>query len=153
MIEMATGVRRALEEYLTLAYPFEALADPDGGYVVRFPDLPGCITQVETLEELAAAAEEARNLWIETEYELGRDIPLPSQPEEYSGKFNVRIPRALHRSLAEAARRNNVSLNHYVSDLLARGDAQAQIERHLQDLTQQIAQLGRTGRSPVTSLR
>ncbi len=141
---MVVAAPRSLDDFLALAYPFEALTDPDGGYVVRFPDLPGCITQIETLDELAGAAEEARSLWIETEIELGRDIPLPSQAEEYSGKFNVRLPRALHRSLAEAARRNGVSLNHYVSDLLARGDAQARIEQQLRELTGAVARLGRT---------
>jgi antitoxin HicB len=149
---MTVAAGRSLEELLALAYPFEALADPDGGYVVRFPDLPGCITQVETLDELASAADEARTLWIETEYELGRDIPLPSQPDEYSGKFNVRLTRTLHRSLAEAAKKNGVSLNHYVSDLLARGDAQARIEQQIQGLSEEMEKLSHQIRWPVTGV-
>ncbi len=135
---MATEKRQPPEEYLALRYPFEVIADPDGAYVIRFPDLPGCMTQVESLEEVPAMAEEIRTLWIETEYDLGHDIPLPGYQEEYSGKFNVRLPRSLHRSLVEAAERNGVSLNHYVSDLLARGDAQARIEREVRELAAQI---------------
>lgn len=100
------------------------------------------MTQVESLDDVSAMAEEARTLWIETEYELGHDIPLPSYPAEYSGKFNVRLSKSLHRSLVEAAERNGVSLNHYVSDVLARGDAQAQIERRLEDLAQHVDALG-----------
>jgi antitoxin HicB len=125
-------------------YPFEILADPDGTYVIRFPDLPGCMTQVESLEEIPAMAEEIRTLWIETEYDLGHDIPLPSCQQEHSGKFNVRLPRSLHRSLAEAAEREGVSLNHYVSDLLARGDAQARVERRIAELAKQIEALSDT---------
>src|SRR5579871_5744296 len=121
---MATATkRRPLGEYLALQYPFNVIADPDGGFVIAFPDLPGCMNQVETIDEIPAMAEDARRLWIETEYEGGAEIPLPSYPEEYSGKFNVRIPRSLHRALVESARREGVSLNQYVSGLLAAGEA------------------------------
>jgi predicted RNase H-like HicB family nuclease len=133
--------RKPLEYYLGLQYPLNLVADPDGGYVVIFPDLPGCLTQVETLDELASMADEARVLWIETEYESGHDIPLPSYPEEFSGKFNLRLPRSLHRSLAEAAEREGVSLNQYVVHLLARGDSQARLERQVQQIAEQVAGL------------
>ena len=130
--------RRSLEDYLALRYPFNVIADPDGGYVIAFPDLPGCMTQVDSLDELPAMAEEARRLWIETAHEQGHDIPPPSHPEEYSGKFNLRLPRSLHRSLAEAAEREGVSLNQYVVSLLSRRDSQAQIESRLKQLSEQI---------------
>lgn len=115
--------RRSLADYLALEYPFHVVADPEGGYVVLYPDLPGCLTQVDDLADLPAMAAEARELWIETEYELGHEIPLPSYPEEYSGKFNLRLPKSLHRRLAEAAARDEVSLNQYVVGLLSEGVA------------------------------
>ena len=130
----AIALRKPLEYYLGLRYPFTALVDPDGWYVALFPDLPGCVTQAETLERLAAMAEEARTGWITTEYEEGRDIPEPCG-HEYSGKFNVRMPKSLHRTLADTASREGVSLNQYVVTLLSRGDAQAQVERQLRMLT------------------
>ncbi len=116
---MATKGRQPLDYYLGLSYPFRASADPDGGYVITFPDLPGCMTQVEDAAEIGPAAEEARRLWIITEYEDGENVPLPSYPEEYSGKFNLRLPRSLHRRLAELAERDGVSLNQLVVSLLA----------------------------------
>lgn len=128
-----------LQEYLALEYPFTVIADPDGGYVAKFPDLPGCLTQFDKLEELPAMVEDARRLWIETEYEAGHDIPLPSYPEEYSGKFNLRVPRTLHRSLAEAAEGQGVSLNQYVVSLLSRGDTQARVEERLAVLEERLA--------------
>jgi predicted RNase H-like HicB family nuclease len=136
---MTTASRRPLQDYLDLRYPFNVVAEPDGGYVIVFPDLPGCMTQVEVLDEVTSAAEEIRTLWIETEYEAGAVIPLPSYPEDYSGKFNVRLPRSLHRALAEAAARDGTSLNQYVIALLSRGDAQARIERQLSDLPELFA--------------
>lgn len=128
---MAGTERESLDYYLGLRYPVHLVPDPDGGYVALFPDLQGCMTQGETLEEVAAMAEDAHRLWIETEYEREHDIPLPSYPEEYSGKFNLRLPRSLHRSLAAGAENEGVSLNQYVVTVLSRGDSQARVERRL----------------------
>ncbi len=139
MIEMSTSVRKPLDEYLALEYPFRVIADPDGGYVVVFPDLPGCMTQADSYEEIAEMAQDVRTLWIESAYDQGIDIPLPSYPEEHSGKFNVRLPRSLHRTLVESAAQEEVSLNQYVTMLLARRDAQAQVERRLEAIEAQIA--------------
>ena len=116
---MQTKARESLSYYLSLHYPFSVIADPGGDYVIVFPDLPGCVTQVENLDNLGQVAEEIRTLWLETAYADGREIPLPSQPEQYSGKFNLRLPKSLHRELAEAAEREGVSLNQYVVALLA----------------------------------
>ena len=72
--------------------------------------------------------EDARTAWIETEYEKRHIIPEPSC-QEYSGKFNVRLPRTLHQSLADAAALHGVSLNHYVVMLLSSGNTYMQIQR------------------------
>jgi predicted RNase H-like HicB family nuclease len=114
-----------LPHYLGLEYPFHAIADADGGYTVIFPDLPGCLTQVGTVEETGPAAAAARRLWITTEYEAGDEIPLPSHPEEYRGKFQLRIPRSPHRRLGELAESEGVSLNQCVVTLLARSEAES----------------------------
>ena len=125
--------RKPLEHYLSLQYPFVVHTDPDGGYVIVYPDLPGCLSQAETLDEIPDMAEDARTGWIETEYEEGRNIPEPSH-QEYSGKFNVRIPKSLHRSLADAAAQDGVSLNQYVVMLLSSGNTYMQIERQSRHL-------------------
>ncbi len=123
-----------LEEVLGRQYGFHVIADEDGGYVILYPDLPGCMTQVESVAEIPRAANEARELWLEAEYEMGADIPTPTYPETYSGKFNVRLPRSLHRRLAESAEAEGVSLNQYVTSLLERNDALGRVERRLDKL-------------------
>lgn len=117
--------RPTLSDYLAREYRFNVVAGYpyEGGYVIEFPDLPGCMTSIESLDELVAMANEIRELWIETEYARGREIPEPSYPEEYSGKFNVRLPKSLHRQLAEQAASDGVSLNQHVVALLAAGNA------------------------------
>ncbi len=122
---MATSTKKPLSYYLNLQYPFKVVADEGGGYVIEYPDLPGCITQTEAAEEIGPTAEEARRLWITTEYEEGEEIPQPSYPEEYSGRFNVRLPRSLHRHLVALAEREGVSLNQCVVALLASAEVQA----------------------------
>lgn len=137
--------RQPLEFYISRHYPFDVVADEDV-FVVVFPDLPGCMTQVDSMEEIGAAAEEARTLWIETAYEQGLDIPMPSHPEEFSGRFNVRIPRSLHQQIARNAQREGCSLNQYVTYLLSAGNAQHEAASNLRQLRQEIAQLRPTGR-------
>lgn len=114
---------RTLDYYLGLDYPLTIYHAKEGGYVAEFEDLPGCITEGETLEEVSQKIEEARRAWIEVAYEDGMEIPLPRTEREYSGKFVVRMPKHLHRRLAEQAEREGVSLNQYVETILSSGAA------------------------------
>lgn len=115
---MTTAKRKLLSHYLDLAYPFTVVKD-DEAFFVEFPDLPGCMTQVEDAADIAAMAEEIRILWIETEYERGATIPEPAIQSGFSGKFVVRVPKSLHRDLVMTARREGSSLNAYITYLLA----------------------------------
>lgn len=117
-----------LEELLAREYTFHVIADEEGGYVIVYPDLPGCMSQVDSVDEIPEVAEEIRILWLETAHQLGHPVSPPSYPEEYSGRFNLRLPKSLHRELAESAKDEGVSLNQYVTMLLSRGNAQARIE-------------------------
>jgi antitoxin HicB len=108
-----------LEDYLKLHYPITVYPEDEGGYTVEIKELPGCITQGETLEEALEMIEDAKTAWITVNLELGNPIPLPSTERKYSGRFIVRLPSSLHQQLAEEAERNGVSLNQMVSTLLA----------------------------------
>nr|WP_294467452.1 type II toxin-antitoxin system HicB family antitoxin [uncultured Sellimonas sp.] len=115
---------RTLNEYLKLSYRMEIVEDQEeGGYVVSFPDLPGCITCGETLEKAVKNAEDAKRSWMEAALEDGMLIPEPDSLEEYSGQFKLRIPRTLHKSLAEHSKREGVSMNQYCVYLLSKNDA------------------------------
>lgn len=63
---------------MKLLYP--AIFIPYGeGYTVEFPDLPGCVTQGDTLEEAFEMAADAASGWILTSIEAGENIPAPSK--------------------------------------------------------------------------
>lgn len=128
-----------LKDFLDLEFPFHVMVDPDdGGYVIEFPDLPGCMTQIERLSDIAAMAEDARVGWIEAAFEEGVEIPMPSFPETYSGRFNVRLPKSLHRRLVESAARDGVSLNQHVVNLLSEGVALSAVECRLDSIEARI---------------
>ena len=43
---------RTIDEYMKLPYKMEIIPDTEeGGYAVSFPDLPGCLTVGDTIEE------------------------------------------------------------------------------------------------------
>ena len=114
---------KTLNEYLALPYRMEIVEDRDeGGYVVSFPELPGCITCGETVESAVANAEDAKREWIVAALEDGITIHEPDDLENYSGQFKLRIPKSLHRSLTEHARREGISMNQYCVYLLSKGD-------------------------------
>lgn len=70
--------KQPLKYYLTVQYAITLYPYPEGGYVGEIKDLPGCLTQGETLEETIDNINEARELWIETAYKFDDEIPLPS---------------------------------------------------------------------------
>ncbi len=107
-------------------YPFTVrpLSEEDGGgYLVEYPDLPGCMSDGETIEEAVSNGADAVRFWIAAMKEAGRPVPPPSiaGDEAFSGKWQQRVPRSLHRRLVEHARREGVSLNTLVIAMLSEG--------------------------------
>ena len=97
-------------------------ADEGGAYLVEFPDLPGCMSDGDTIAEAIANGSEAKAEWIEAMREAGRPVPAPSDiPERYySRKLQIRAPKWLHRRLTEREEREGVSLDTLAVSLLAR---------------------------------
>ncbi len=50
----------------------------DGGYLVVFPDLPGCLTEGDTVEESLCNAREALSGWLWVAIKHGQDAPPPT---------------------------------------------------------------------------
>lgn len=113
-----------VNDYMNIPYKMEIVEDrEEGGFVVSFPELPGCISCGETLEKAVANANDAKRAWISAALEENIDIPKAEKNEEYSGQFKLRIPRSLHRSLAEHSKREGISMNQYCVYLLSKNDA------------------------------
>ncbi len=115
---------RNVDDYLSLPYHVTVIRDEDEsgpGWFARVEELDGCMTQVRSLGQLEERLRDAMASWIEAVLEDGDDVPLPRQDDTYpsSGKFLVRVPKTLHRALADEAERDGVSLNQFVVAALA----------------------------------
>lgn len=104
------------------------IVEDDGSWVASIPDLPGCNSFGSTITEAVENVQKTKNLWIEGQYEVDADIPEPTEEDDFSGKFVLRIPRILHRSLVYESKKQGVSLNHYASHLLSQRQPLAAFE-------------------------
>ena len=78
-----------LAYYLSLNYPFriETIPEEDGGgFLISYPDLEGCISDGDTIEEALQMGADAKRSWIEARLKRGLDVPELSsdgKPQEY----------------------------------------------------------------------
>ena len=112
-------------------YPMLLYTDESGDvieWIAEYFDLPGCMGVGDTAEEAIAEAELNKGLWIEAAKKMGGAVPVPSEIDlnSYSGKFNIRLPKFLHKALSLQAVDEETSLNQlcvaYLSMGLAQGD-------------------------------
>lgn len=57
---------KTLNDYMKIPYRMEIVEDKDeGGFVVTYPELPGCMSCGETIESAMKNAMEAKKAWLE----------------------------------------------------------------------------------------
>ena len=101
-------------------FEIRPLSDEEGGgYLVEFPDYPGCMADGETPEEAIVEGRDALTSYLETLRALGR--PAPVVGNAYAGQWRQRVPKSLHAALARRAAHEGVSLNMLVTAILAEG--------------------------------
>lgn len=68
---------------MKLTYPacFYACIEKPGAYTVEVPDLPGCVSQGDTLADAILMAIDAASGWVLDELEDGKEIPKASPME------------------------------------------------------------------------
>jgi predicted RNase H-like HicB family nuclease len=120
-------------------------------YGVVVPDLPGCFSAGDTLDEAVTAAEEAAAAWIDATLDTGGAVPTPSSIEavrgrpEYAGwaygviavdpatldstveRVNITLPRRVLLRLDAQARAAGESRSGYIAHLTMEGRG----DRHL----------------------
>jgi len=111
-----------LNEYMNLPYNFNIHHQEDTSgkyYIAEVVEFKGCKTHGNTEKEALENLKDAMKMWIETSIEDSLPIPIPENCKEYSGNFNVRLPRTMHAKLVMQAKREGVSLNQYILYKLA----------------------------------
>ena len=107
---------KSAKDYMKMPYTrlVQEMNDESGHYFYgTVLELDGCQSTGETLDELYENLNEAMEGYIELKLERDLPIPEPKEAEDYSGKFNLRLPKSLHKRLAVEAAQEGVSLNQY----------------------------------------
>ena len=91
--------------------------DEGGGYLVEYPDIPGCMSDGETIEEAIANGREALRDTLAVFGETGRKIPKPATAAP--AQWRQRLPRSLYRKLTAHAETEGVSINSLVTAIIA----------------------------------
>lgn len=119
---MISDIKQKVEYYMALPYTMTVRFCPDQGgyYIAEYVELRGLSmtgkTPEEAVEELLAEKPE----WFELCIRENLEIPLPVEPQKYSGNVTLRMPPTLHESLIRISRLERVSLNQYVVSALAK---------------------------------
>ncbi len=97
-----------------LIYPACFYPAEDGGYTVIVPDLPGCISEGDTLAEALEMATDAASGWILDELESGKPVPPPqnikdirlSHPESFVNLVILDMESYADKYGSKAVRKN-----------------------------------------------
>ena len=90
-------------------YPATFHDNGDGSYTVIFPDLPGCMTQGNTLSQAISMAEKALAQWLEYLSDKKMDIPkasaigsITAEADEFINlvRADVKDSRAVRRTVS-----------------------------------------------------
>ncbi len=97
--------------------------DDDGEWLAHFVELPNISAFADSPDEAVTELKAAWELTKESYRDTGQDIPVAPANKNYSGQFNVRLDKRVHRALAVEAAQAGISLNALVAQKLAK-DAQ-----------------------------
>ena len=111
---MRTTRNRNPDQYQFTVRPLSR--EEGGGYLVEYPDIPGCMSDGETIEEAIANGREALLDCLEVFKESGRKIPKPTVE---AAQWRQRLPRTLYSKLKKRAEDEGVSINSLVTAIIA----------------------------------
>ena len=111
---MKATINRNLDRYQFTVRPLSK--EEGGGYLVEYPDIPGCMSDGETIQEALANGREALRDCIDVLRESGRKIPTPSIE---AAQWRQRVPRTLYSKLTKQAANEGVSINSFVTAVIA----------------------------------
>ena len=107
-------MNRNLDQYQFTVRPLSK--QEGGGYLVEYPDIPGCISDGETIEDAITNGREALRDCLDVFRESGRTIPKPSVQ---AAQWRQRVPRTLYSKLTKQAENEGVSINSFVTAIIA----------------------------------
>ncbi|WP_055179131.1 type II toxin-antitoxin system HicB family antitoxin [Corynebacterium lowii] len=94
-------------------------SEQDGEFVAVVAEFPSLSWLDSDRQEAEAGLLRLVREVVDDMEQSGETIPIPLGEQAYSGKFNVRTSKSLHRRLVMAAKMEGVSLNSLVNQKLA----------------------------------
>lgn len=119
MMKKIDAISKKTEEILSKAYARRLIPDETGGYVASIQEFPGCIAEGDTAEEALQNLDKAATSWVEVALSSGYEIRDPVSFYGCSGKIALRIPRGLHKQVAELAELGETSVNQLLVTAIA----------------------------------
>jgi antitoxin HicB len=113
---------RSVDYYAGLPYHLTVVRDAEDKakpWTASVEELAGCTSRGRTPEDAVNGVRTAMTSWIEDALEEGREIPEPKSETSHSGRLLLRMPRSLHAELTRASEREGISLNQFITDVLA----------------------------------
>jgi antitoxin HicB len=111
---MKRSATRELDQYNFTVRPLSK--EDGGGYLVEYPQIPGCMSDGETVEEAIANAREALRDSLDVFRESGRKLPRHAGE---AAQWRQRLPRTLYAKLTRQAQQEGVSINSLVTAIIA----------------------------------
>jgi predicted RNase H-like HicB family nuclease len=112
-------VSRRTLEILSKPYARRLVPDETGGYVASIQEFPGCVAEGDTPQEAIQNLDKAAASWVEVALSNGYEIREPVSFYGFSGKIALRIPRGLHKQVAEIAELEDSSINQLLVTAIA----------------------------------
>lgn len=115
-----------LKDLVKYYYRKTVWSDEDQTYIVRVPEIPGCVTHGDTIEDANKHADEAILGALEAYLKMKEKIPMP---KAYLKKDTVKVPKSfalrLERNLflkaKDRAEDEEKSMNEYLAELIEQG--------------------------------
>lgn len=120
---------------MTIAYNYNVVVrrivvDTEAIFEARVKEFPDLTEYADSPQEAYELAIDAINTVVETFAEKGRRLPdVVDAPVDFSGRVTLRLPKSLHRALADAADADDVSLNQHLVNVLSYFTGFAHAER------------------------
>lgn len=108
----------------SVIYPAIFETDDSGGYGVIFPDLPGCVSAGDSLEDAYANAMEALELHLEGMHDQGETLPPPSRLDTLAVDPEVHVAATMLVAATAPGRRQRINIT-LDANLIAQIDAVA----------------------------
>jgi predicted RNase H-like HicB family nuclease len=114
--------KKELDFYLNLPWTYTIEIDKDNKghkiYIVSVNELNGIKTDALTLEEAMENIKEAMLATFELYIELGKEIPIPINEEEFKGNIAYRTSTKRHYLLAKEAKKRKLSLSRLLDEVV-----------------------------------